>query len=369
MFDALRSSCCCCVSGRKKIKTLSDEYEYHFDDDDVTQLSGDFFYAPLLGAADEPGKTPERAGSTVSIQHHASMDKEQVQCVNIERVLVRDGYSREQITDPLMIRRHLRGCKGDVAKAIETLKKTLEWRKENNVDIYSQIFASDTSESEEIRSIISFENCTGKTYVRGYDMVGRATVWFFPAKENSPNNGSQNLMHLLYNLERAVACTRQRTLGTDDQINFVIVFDGYNMNNAPNMTVTRETLSAIQDHYPERLHRAYLVNPPTVFSVLWNLAKPFIDSLTKKKISIVSGKNVIKKLSEQYDVRYLEKSVGGGDAREFDSNQYLTAPFYTAFGEMGRVNGGQVLDDDMFFDSLSRHSASIRSLGSSHIVL
>lgn len=365
MFEAL-TSCWCCASETRRLRTLNDEYNENDTTDDVTQLSGDFFYAPLL-KTDEPEQTPEK--DDVLIQRHASMDKEQVQCANIERVLARDGYSRDKITDPLMSRRHLRACKGDMAQAIESLKKTLEWRKENNVDIYSHIFTSDdTNEYGELQSVVSFENSTGKIYVRGYDMDGRATVWFHPANENS-TNGSHNLIHLLYNLERAVACTRRRSLGTVDKINFVIVFNGYSVSNAPTMTVTRETLSAVQNHYPERLHRAYLINPPIMFNVLWNLAKPFIDSVTRKKILFISGKKVIKKLRDDYDVRCLEKCVGGEDSRDFDSDQYTAAPFHTAFGEMGKVKGRQALDDDMFFDSLSRHSASVHSLGSSHRLL
>lgn len=50
-----------------------------------------------------------------------------------------------------------------------------------------------------------------------------------------------------------------------------------------------ETLSIFQNHYPERLHHAYLLFPPWLFSGFWRVISPFIDSVTKAKVSFHSG--------------------------------------------------------------------------------
>ena len=60
------------------------------------------------------------------------------------------------------------------------------------------------------------------------------------------------------------------------------------MKNAP-MKTSRATLSILQNHYPERLHRFLLLNVPTIFSVFWNAIRPFIDPVTRKKIVFVKG--------------------------------------------------------------------------------
>lgn len=49
------------------------------------------------------------------------------------------------------------------------------------------------------------------------------------------------------------------------------------------------TMSILADHYPERLHKVFLVDAPSVFSVLWTLLSPFIDPVTRAKIHFVRG--------------------------------------------------------------------------------
>ncbi|CAD7924013.1 unnamed protein product [Amoebophrya sp. A120] len=70
-------------------------------------------------------------------------------------------------------------------------------------------------------------------------------------------------------------------------------------------------LSAInQDHYPETLHRMFIVNAPRVFSLAWSFVKPLLDEKTLEKISIY-GSDFYPALCEIVDEENIPKFLGG----------------------------------------------------------
>ena len=40
----------------------------------------------------------------------------------------------------------------------------------------------------------------------------------------------------------------------------------------------------MQDYYPERLGKLFIVNAPYIFMKVWKIIYPFIDNKTKKKV-------------------------------------------------------------------------------------
>jgi hypothetical protein len=60
---------------------------------------------------------------------------------------------------------------------------------------------------------------------------------------------------------------------TDDQEKMVWLtdFQGWSLGSTP-LKVTRETVSVLQDCYPERLGLAILYNPPRVFESFWKVS-------------------------------------------------------------------------------------------------
>ena len=98
------------------------------------------------------------------------------------------------------------------------------------------------------------------------------------------------------------------------------------MFNAPPFKTSMETLNILQNHYPERLKRAFCIRPPFIFNAFWTMISPFIDPVTKDKIQMVN--DPVNTILEKYvDMRKIEKEIGGMDERKFDSKLYLAADF------------------------------------------
>ena len=54
-----------------------------------------------------------------------------------------------------------------------------------------------------------------------------------------------------------------------EKLVILIDFTGWSLSTAPPMKTSRETLSILQDHFPERLAVAVCYNPPWIFAVFW----------------------------------------------------------------------------------------------------
>jgi hypothetical protein len=217
------------------------------------------------------------------------------------------------------------------------LKNAIAWHQSFEVQTitgcYYQSHDNDVESataSQNMKRILREENDTGKVYVRGYDLNGRAVIYLRPGMENTKNEKNQ-MRHLVYNCERAIACTAKNGFEK-----FVIVMDytGFKISNAPSISTTKETIRILQNYYPERLFRAYICNPPLVFRTFWGMIKMFVDPVTKSKIAFCVGKNGKKIVEENFDISTVERcAFGTSDLKVFDSDEYLNAPFNTTFGE------------------------------------
>lgn len=175
---------------------------------------------------------------------------------------------------------------------------------------------------EEMADIIAKENETGKIIVRGYDKEGRANMYLRPANENTKEM-ENHMRHLTYNIERAAACTKRNSNGLE-KINIFIDYQCYSLADAPSLAETKYTLTILQDHYPEILHRGYICNPPRIFRIFWSLAKPFIDPKTKEKIVFLYGEDGKKKAEKVFNLEAMEAcAFGSKDLRPFHSKEYI----------------------------------------------
>lgn len=237
---------------------------------------------------------------------------------------------------------HHSPIKGDVSKAITAIKYTIQWRKEFGVvDLVRCL--EESSDHPELAAVLQKENETGKMYARGYDKDGRVLMYMRPGKENTMDE-TNNMRHLVFQLEKAIACSRKRN--NQSKLCIVIDYMGFQLRKAPSLGTSKRTLDILQKHYPERMHRAYICNPPFVFRTFWTLIQPFIDPVTKEKICFCSGKDGMQTIVEDMGgadqaATFLEPCAGGSNPslREFDSNEYLLQlPLNVAFDEATEEN-------------------------------
>ncbi len=192
-----------------------------------------------------------------------------------------------------MIRRHLVAEKGDIDLAEKKIKNTLAFREEMNIDAMRQCFYKlnyeESDELAEIRKGIDKELKDGKHIVRGHDLNSHAFFIIFPRRYTSFDH-DWYLKGKLYSLERALAYTERISGGTVEKINVVFDYENYKADkHEPPLSLIKELMFCLRDHYPERMQHMFFVNAPFKFRAFWALLKPFIDPVTKRKIQFVSG--------------------------------------------------------------------------------
>jgi hypothetical protein len=258
------------------------------------------------------------------------------------------------LTDETYIR-YLKARNWNVDKATTMLEETVRWRREFEVNALVKGKWHDN---------IRGENASGKLYVRGVDKYGNVLVYMKPKHENSRDHDN-NVRHLVYNMERAFAYQNHYHNTTDstnsssssatgtatgtetetfrpNKICLVVDYDGFTMANSPPLKTSLAVLSILQNHYPERLRRAYLIRTPWIFNATFKLISPFVDPVSKAKIVFMKStdlKFIREQLSADIDPAILETEIGGDDQRPFESNVYMNAEFHLDFLSALENNG------------------------------
>ncbi|GAM28852.1 hypothetical protein SAMD00019534_120280, partial [Acytostelium subglobosum LB1] len=210
------------------------------------------------------------------------------------------------ITD-MMVLRYLRAREYDLNASFNLLKGTLEWRKSYKVD-------------EITAEYLSYEASTGKQYCYGKTKDGKPVIYMRPVRENTKNYERQ-IQLLVYTLERAIEQIDNSTETGIEQLAILIDFNGYSLFNAPPLSVSKQTLEILSDHYPERLGTAFVVDPPMIFNILYNAIMPFVNPVTAKKIVFVKGdKQKQKTFPLHFELEQLESPMTGTSDFVYDHN-------------------------------------------------
>ncbi|KAL0572209.1 Phosphatidylinositol transfer protein (PITP) [Marasmius crinis-equi] len=169
--------------------------------------------------------------------------------------------------------RYLRATKWKLSQAISRLEATLKWRRE--FGLYAHLTAAH----------VEPESVTGKQVLFGYDVNGRPGWYMIPSRQNTEDSPRQ-IEHAVWMLERSIDLMDANVESLDILINFA------DKAKNPSMSTARTVLSILQDHYPERLGKALIINVPFLVTMFFKLITPFIDPITVQKMKF--NPNVVK---------------------------------------------------------------------------
>lgn len=247
---------------------------------------------------------------------------------------------KAELTDPRMLIRHFRAEKGNATKALETLRDALQWRRDFEANALRVCMTNSSSKvkgSKDYEAMMRLENATGKIFVRGTTLEGRALMYMF-AMRNNTHCDMDNMRHLVWNLEKAIRVTFSKSQGRLDKYCLLIDCANYNLSKAPSMHASKMTLDVLQKHFKERMHRVYILNPPLAFRIFWKLVQPFVDPVTKTKLVFCSPgspgvEQLYREVGPEQAKRLEECAFGTEPIREFNSKEYLELPMEVGFDE------------------------------------
>uniref|UniRef100_A0A7S1TDE7 CRAL-TRIO domain-containing protein n=1 Tax=Compsopogon caeruleus TaxID=31354 RepID=A0A7S1TDE7_9RHOD len=251
-----------------------------------------------------------------SVDHEATLEKLRAR---VESELVKDYPEDRGWLDDACLNRYLRARKFDWTKAFAMLEATLRWRREFGV---VKII---TDVSDGLRK----EGEAPKTYVNGKDMEGRPIMYMKPRFQNTEESEFQ-MHHLVYNLERAISEMEPPV----EKMVIVMDFKQLSRRNNPSLSTQKQTLNILQNHYPERLGMAILVDAPPLFHALYKVIRPFVDPVTRSKIAWMksspstSSTNIQHQniLTEIASSDQVESEYGGSSNFFYDGEAYFAAP-------------------------------------------
>jgi len=199
--------------------------------------------------------------------------------------------------DDYMLRRFLRARDHHIGKASAMLLKYLKWKP--TAKPHGCI-----SESE-----VAHELSQGKLYLQGHDRQGRPMIYGFGARHHPSNRDLDEFKRFVVHVLDATVARLPPGAG---QEKFAAVADlkGWGYSNC-DIRAYLAALEIMQNYYPERLGRVFLIHVPYVFMAAWKIVYPFIDDNTKKKFVFVADKDLHRTLREAIDDAQLPEMYGG----------------------------------------------------------
>ncbi|KAJ9082092.1 Phosphatidylinositol transfer protein (PITP) [Entomophthora muscae] len=114
-----------------------------------------------------------------------------------------------------------------------------------------------------------------------------------------------------------------------DKMIVVIDLREYTLKNAASFSETRQILSILSQHYPERLSTVIMLEAPWVFMSFFKVISPFIDPVTRSKVHF----STLSKKDDNHISNFIPKDT-----------------LYTAFGG----DSDFVYDDSVYFENVEK---------------
>ncbi|KAF8183935.1 CRAL-TRIO domain-containing protein [Pholiota molesta] len=195
--------------------------------------------------------------------------------------------------------RYLRASKWKVNAAIQRLEATLKWRRE--FGMYDKLDAD----------LVEPEAVTGKEILFGYDKLGKPAFYMIPSRQNT-TEATRQIQFAVWMLERGIDLMEPGV----ENLALLINFGDRGKN--PSMSTALAVLNILQNHYPERLGLALIINVPFLINAFFKVVMPLVDPITRNKVKF--NPEIFK--DGLFTTDNVMKEWGGDHHFEYDHDKY-----------------------------------------------
>ncbi|WFD41918.1 4-nitrophenylphosphatase [Malassezia psittaci] len=175
-------------------------------------------------------------------------------------------FEEAWLKDIDLYKRYLRATNNDIKSSKRRIIETLEWRR----DFRPEIIPPDE---------VAPEATSGKHVLCGFDLEGRPILYLRPGRENTKTSPRQ-IRYMVWSLERGINLMPPG----QETLTIIVDFHGASMSTMPSLSTARHVAHILQNHYVERLGRAFVCHMPKFISAFFSALSPFLDPVTKDKI-------------------------------------------------------------------------------------
>ncbi|KAL9256907.1 Phosphatidylinositol transfer protein 3-like protein [Drosera capensis] len=224
-------------------------------------------------------------------------DSQEQQKLCLMRTFVGSHDPSAKVIDDLTLTRFLRARDLDVEKGGAMFLKYLKWRKEF-------VPTGSISEAE-----IQDELVHNKVFLQGSDKRGCPVIVIIARNhcQSKKPGGLDELKRLVvYCFDKI--CSRLPV--GEEKFIAIIDLQGWGYANS-DIRGYLALLSLMQDCYPERLRKIFLIHAPRIFMTVWKIIYPFIDNRTREKFIFVENKMLKTTLLQEIEESQIPDIYGG----------------------------------------------------------
>jgi hypothetical protein len=222
-----------------------------------------------------------------------------------------EGSSEEFIPDDELDSRFLEGCDGEVDEAKRRYAKTMQWRKENDID---SIFLRPAPQFAAMKE--SFPHYTHKKDKLGHPLSIEYLGSMKKSMEHFLSRGvteEEAVMHNILMQEFLWKVIDPRPFPEGVMLKIYDI-KGISMSDVSGdvFNYMKQLGEIVAEYNPERIYQVFIINPPSWFNFIWKLVSPLINPKTRERVHVLRGqKDIQKALLEFIDPENLPVEYGG----------------------------------------------------------
>ncbi|XP_052182187.1 uncharacterized protein LOC127794921 isoform X4 [Diospyros lotus] len=243
---------------------------------------------------EEEEEAAARKSSTAVCRINGINEEEKNKILHMRAFVERQDPSSKDVDDFTM-RRFLRARDLDIEKASAMFLEYLKWRR--------------TFVPKGFISVSEIQNdlAQNKMFMQGTDRKGRPITVAFGGRHFHNKGGLEDFKRfVVFAIDKL--CSRMQ--GGQEKFAVIGDLEGWGYSNS-DIRAYLAALSILQNYYPERLGKLFLVHVPYIFMAAWKIVYPFIDNNIKKTIRFVENKKLKSTLMEEIDEDQLPEIYGG----------------------------------------------------------